>query len=261
MDWQHGDHILISDCENPGIVAAIEQVARRFRLHISNFRVDASENETLESIARGLRSDTRLVVVSHVLWNTGQVLPLTTFETEDPFKLWQWMAAYEQKTGGQVLAIPHNGNLSNGRMFEEQQFDGSPLTPEWAQMRERYERLFEVTQIKGQSESHPSLSPTDEFAAWDLWDRGNLIMKPKPKGALRTEYWREALKSGLRLEGRLGTNPFRYGANVYDTARKLQRNIRSAIENYTGLMVDKVDVTIRGMIIDAPPGGSKSRSA
>jgi len=77
LDWQQGDHILISDCENPGIVAAIEEVARRFRLHISKFRVDVSETGTIESIARGLRSNTRLVVVSHVLWNTGQVLPLT----------------------------------------------------------------------------------------------------------------------------------------------------------------------------------------
>ncbi|HEX5876531.1 MAG TPA: aminotransferase class V-fold PLP-dependent enzyme [Pyrinomonadaceae bacterium] len=77
LDWQQGDHILISDCENPGIVAAIQEVARRFRLHVSSFRVSASENETIESIARGLRSNTRLVVISHVLWNTGQVLPLT----------------------------------------------------------------------------------------------------------------------------------------------------------------------------------------
>ena len=77
LDWQQGDHLLISDCENPGIVAAIEEVARRFRLHISNFRVHASETGTIESFARGLRSNTRLVVISHVLWNTGQVLPLT----------------------------------------------------------------------------------------------------------------------------------------------------------------------------------------
>jgi L-cysteine/cystine lyase len=77
LDWQPGDHILISDCENPGIVAVIQQVARRFRLDISSFRVDASEDKTLESTARGLRSNTRLVVISHVLWNTGQVLPLT----------------------------------------------------------------------------------------------------------------------------------------------------------------------------------------
>jgi hypothetical protein len=143
-----------------------------------------------------------------------QILPLTTFETQDPEKLWAWMAAYEEKTGGRVLAIPHNGNMSNGRMFEEQRFDGSPMTPEWARMRARYEPLYELTQIKGQSESHPTLSPKDDFAAWDLWDRGNLIVKPKPEGALRFEYWREALKSGLRLEDELGTNPFRYGANA-----------------------------------------------
>jgi hypothetical protein len=144
---------------------------------------------------------------------TAQIIPLTTFETQDPHDLWRWMQNYEQKTGGQVLAIPHNGNMSNGRMFEEQQFDGSPMTREWAEMRARYEPLFEVTQIKGQSESHPSLSPDDEFAAWDLWDRGNLILKPKPEGALKYEYWREALKSGLRIEGELGANPFLYGAN------------------------------------------------
>jgi hypothetical protein len=142
-----------------------------------------------------------------------QVRPLTTFETQDPAKLWAWMADYEKKTGGQVLAIPHNGNMSNGRMFEEQQFDGSPMTKEWAAMRARYEPLYEVTQIKGQSESHPSLSPEDEFAAWDLWDRGNLILKPKPPGSYPKEYWRPALQAGLRIEQALGVNPFQYGAN------------------------------------------------
>jgi hypothetical protein len=144
---------------------------------------------------------------------TRQLLPLTTFETQDPMKLWEWMQAYEQKTGGQVLAIPHNGNMSNGRMFEEKQFDGSPMTREWAEMRVKYEPLYEVTQMKGQSESHPSLSPNDEFASWDLWDRGNLILKAKPRGALKYEYWREALKSGMRIETTLGVNPFQYGAN------------------------------------------------
>ena len=143
-----------------------------------------------------------------------QVLPLTTFETQDPEKLWAWMKNYEDTTGGQLLAIPHNGNMSNGRMFEEQRFDGSPMTREWAEMRANYEPLYELTQYKGQSESHPSLSPNDEFAAWDLWDRGNLVVKPKPEGALKYEYWREALKSGLRLEDELGVNPFVYGANA-----------------------------------------------
>ena len=145
---------------------------------------------------------------------TRSLLPLTTFETQDPEKLWAWMKAYEDKTGGRVLAIPHNGNMSNGRMFEEKRFDGSPMTKEWAEMRARYEPLYEVTQIKGQSESHPSLSPEDEFADWDLWDRGNLILKPKPPGSFKYEYWRPALKAGMRLEDELGTNPFQYGANA-----------------------------------------------
>jgi hypothetical protein len=143
----------------------------------------------------------------------AQVLPLTTFETMDPEKLWDWMAAYEAKTGGKVLAIPHNGNLSNGRMFEETTFTGGAMTKAYAEGRQKWERLMEVTQIKGQSESHPSLSPTDEFASWDLWDRGNLNGLGKKPSMYRTEYWREGLKSGLRLEATLGANPFKYGAN------------------------------------------------
>ncbi len=143
-----------------------------------------------------------------------QMLPLTTFQTEDPEGLWKWMAEYEARTGGKLLAIPHNGNLSNGRMFEETRFDGSPLTREYAESRANWEPLFEITQMKGQSEAHPSLSPTDEFSRQDLWDRGNLIGVPKKPGMYRTEYWREALKSGLRLETSLGVNPFKYGANA-----------------------------------------------
>ena len=157
-------------------------------------------------------------------------LPLTTFETQDPEDLWAWMASYEQETGGRLLAIPHNGNMSNGRMFEEQRFDGSAMTAQWAKDREKYERLYEVTQIKGQSESHPYLSPNDEFADWDLWDRGNLILNPKPNGKddYKAEYWREALKSGLRLEQELGTNPFKYGANA-------------ATDTHTGLSTTEED--------------------
>ena len=141
-----------------------------------------------------------------------QMVPFTTFQSEDVEKLWAWMAAYEKKTGGKVLAIPHNGNLSNGRMFEEQRFDGTPMTADYARSRQRWERLFELTQIKGQSESHPSLSPADEFASWDLWDTGNLNGVVKKPGMIRTEYYREALKNGLKIDARLGVNPFKYGA-------------------------------------------------
>ncbi len=141
-----------------------------------------------------------------------QVLPMTTFDSENPEDLWAWMAAWEQKTGGKLLAIPHNGNLSNGRMFELTTFAGGPLTPEWADTRQRWEPLFEVIQMKGQSESHPSLSATDEFAAgYELWDRGNLNLVPKQPGMIQREYLRQALKTGLGVERQFGANPFKYG--------------------------------------------------
>lgn len=143
---------------------------------------------------------------------TRNLSPLTTWASDDPATLWAWLANYEATTGGHVLAIPHNGNLSNGRMFEEQQYDGKPLTPEWAATRARWEPLFEYFQYKGQSEAHPRLSPTDEFANFEVWDTGNLVGKVKTPGMINAEYAREALKSGMRLQAKLGANPFKIGA-------------------------------------------------
>jgi hypothetical protein len=141
-----------------------------------------------------------------------RVLPYTTFQSENPEDLWTWMTEWEKTTGGKLLAIPHNGNLSNGRMFALTKFDGSAPTREWADLRQQWEPLFEAQQMKGQSESHPSLSVTDEFAAnYELWDRGNLVLTPKQPGMIQYEYLREALKNGLKLEQDLGANPFKYG--------------------------------------------------
>ncbi len=112
-----------------------------------------------------------------------QVLPFTTFQSENPEDLWTWMVEREKKTGGKLLAIPHNGNLSNGLMFPLTKFNGDPMTREYAEERQRWEPLFEAIQMKGQSESHPSLSPTDEFAVgYELWDRGNLISCRSSRG-------------------------------------------------------------------------------
>jgi hypothetical protein len=138
-------------------------------------------------------------------------LPLTTFVTENPEELWKWMAKWEAETGGSVLAIPHNGNLSNGKMFALNTFEGDPLTRDWAQTRARWEPMYEITQIKGDGETHPSLSPNDEFADFETWDVGNLIGVPKKPGMIEREYAREALKQGLKLEAELGVNPFKYG--------------------------------------------------
>lgn len=149
---------------------------------------------------------------------TRNLVPLTTFisavpgrKGTDPESLWKWLSDWEAKTGGHVLAIPHNGNMSNGWMFREARYDGSPLTPEWAQARARWEPLVEIFQYKGQGEAHPTLSPEDEFANAEIWDTANLNGIPKKPGDINFEYAREALKNGLKLEATLGTNPFKFG--------------------------------------------------
>jgi hypothetical protein len=140
-----------------------------------------------------------------------QFVPYTTVDSENPEDLWKWMQAYEEKTGGSLLAIPHNGNLSNGLMFAVETFKGSPLTKEWAATRAKWEPIYETTQIKGDGESHPSLSPSDEFAGYETWDKGNLMLVPKKPGMLQYEYTRQALKNGLKIEQQLGINPFKFG--------------------------------------------------
>lgn len=144
------------------------------------------------------------------------VEPFTSIKpwgSDDPRDLWKWMAAYEEKTGGDVLAIPHNGNLSNGRMFPMiESFTGKPIDREYAEMRARWERLYEATQMKGDGETHPFLSPNDEFANFERWDKGNLdLSELKKPEMLQYEYARSALKLGLKLEQELGTNPYKFG--------------------------------------------------
>ncbi|HEY5768791.1 MAG TPA: DUF3604 domain-containing protein [Terrimicrobium sp.] len=140
-----------------------------------------------------------------------QFVPMTTFDSENPEDLWKWLDAYEKKTGGSLLAIPHNGNLANGRMFALETFLGSPLTREWAETRARWEPMYEITQIKGDGETQPTLSPNDEFAGFEKWDQANLAGVPKKPGMLKREYARQALKEGLKLEQELGANPFKFG--------------------------------------------------
>ena len=142
-----------------------------------------------------------------------QVLPFSTLDSSDPEDLWKYMARYEEKTSGHVLAIPHNGNMSNGRMFEGQSFLGKALTRTYAEERARREPLLEVTQTKGDGESHPLLSSTDEFANFERWDFGNFgnPSVPKTKEMLTTEYARSALKLGMQWDAKLGANPFKFG--------------------------------------------------
>ena len=146
----------------------------------------------------------------------GQMVPFTTIEptgSTNPRDLWKWLEEYEDKTGGDVLAIAHNGNLANGIMFPMRaQYDGRKLDDEYVQTRAKWEPLYEATQIKGDGETHPFLSPDDEFADYETWDIGNLdVSEAKTEDMLAGEYAREALKRGLALEERLGTNPYKFG--------------------------------------------------
>lgn len=146
----------------------------------------------------------------------SQIEPYTTFPplgSDDPRDLWKWMAAYEEKTGGRLLAISHNGNVSNGRMFPIiEPVSGGKLDKDYALTRLKWERLYEVTQTKGDGETHPFLSPNDEFADFNRWDKSNLDGSvPKKKEMLEFEYARSALKNGLKLEAELGANPFKFG--------------------------------------------------
>ncbi|MBP6682132.1 MAG: DUF3604 domain-containing protein, partial [Halioglobus sp.] len=112
----------------------------------------------------------------------SQILPFSSWQSEDPERLWEWMAKYEEKTGGRMLAIPHNANLSNGRMFESVDFAGKPLTRDYAERRARFEVLQEMMQTKGNSETHPLISPNDEFADFGTagWEYGNLTLEGEP---------------------------------------------------------------------------------
>ena len=157
----------------------------------------------------------------NIIWRdngakAGLVEPFTTLPplgSPNPRDLWKWMAMVEEKTGAEILALAHNGNLSNGRMFPIiESFNGKRIDREYAENRTRWEPLYEATQMKGDGETHPFLSPNDEFANYERWDKGNLdLTEVKKPEMLEFEYVRSALKNGLKMEAELGVNPYKFG--------------------------------------------------
>lgn len=158
----------------------------------------------------------RVVILRDGKPRADQVRPYDpqTEGTDTVDKLWDYMDAYEKKTGGKMLAIPHNSNVSNGLMFEMVQPGGGAITADYARRRAAREPLVEITQIKGDSESHPFLSPNDEFANFGDagWELGNLTMqRTKTPDMLAGDYVREALKRGLAIQAKTGVNPYKLG--------------------------------------------------
>jgi hypothetical protein len=164
---------------------------------------------------------------------TSQTRPFTFFDGADPELLWDYLSGYEEDTGGSVIAVPHNANTSNGLMFAPTKFDGSPMDADYAAKRIRWEPMHEMTQIKGDEETHPLLSPDDEFADFESWDVGNLAgTAAKTPEMLRYEYARSALKVGLEVEREIGVNPFKFG--LYGTTDTHTAIPTTREDNYFG---------------------------
>lgn len=145
-----------------------------------------------------------------------QMVPPVTQEplgSTNPSSLYDWLDTYQEKTGGRAIAFSHNGNLSNGWMFPtEETYHGNTVDQAYVERRAKWEPHYEITQIKGDGEAHPFLSPEDPFADYENWDVGNLdLTELKTEDMLKGEYAREALKQGLALEAKFGTNPYKFG--------------------------------------------------
>ena len=180
----------------------------------------------------------RVVVYGDGSEKAKRMLPFSALDSPDPEDLWHFMEDYENLTGGEVIAIPHNGNVSNGKMFSDKRINGSDFDASYSAKRQRWEPLYEVTQVKGDAEAHPYLSPADEYADFETWDQGNLRMEPKDKKMLQGEYARAALKNGLVLSNKYGANPFKFGlVGGTDTHNALST---SDDENFYGKFVDSL---------------------
>ncbi|MDX2418234.1 MAG: DUF3604 domain-containing protein, partial [Xanthomonadales bacterium] len=183
----------------------------------------------------------RVVIFADGADKTSRTIPFSMFDSADPQDLWKYLDSYEDKVGGRVLAIPHNGNMSNGLMFGEKTFNGEKITSEYAKTRMRWEPIIEMTQVKGDGETHPLLSPDDDFADYERWDLSNLAgTKAKTDDMLKYEYARSALKLGLEFDKKTGANPYKFG-------------MIGATDSHTGLATSRED-NYFGKYKSAEPG-------
>lgn len=180
--------------------------------------------------------------------------PFSAMDSENPEDLWRWMDE-SRSTGDDLLAIPHNSNGSNGLMFARARFGGQPIDRAWAEQRIRNEPIVEVMQIKGQSETHPILSPDDEWAAYELtpW----LTLKPSLPSQPVGSYVRDALRAGLQIKAEIDSNPFALGMIGSTDGH----NASSPFEerNYTG-KIGSLDGTAQSRLTGSVPPGSLNRS-
>jgi len=152
----------------------------------------------------------RVVLFGDDAETAGSLAPFSAMDSRDVEDLWGFLEKYEATTGGRAMAIPHNSNLSNGRMFPA--LGSEKMSESYARQSARWEPLFEVTQVKGDAETHPLLSPDDPFADFETWDAGNILAtEEKTPDMLATEYARSLLGVGIATHDALDVNPYQFG--------------------------------------------------
>jgi len=173
-----------------------------------------------------------------------------TLDSVNPEDLWDWMDG-QRASGNDVIAIPHNSNVSDGEMFDLKTFDGSPITAAYSEQRVRNEPIVEMTQVKGTSETHPALSPNDEWADFEIYE---YLLSSTVKSKINGSYVREALGRGLGIKNDTGVNPYKFGM------------IGASDSHVAGGAFDEKDYWSKVGILDAtaeargsvPPGGAKT---
>ena len=148
----------------------------------------------------------------NVIFKGGKVsgIPFSSFDSQNPEDLWKWMDLQRQK-GIELLAIPHNGNISDGRMYATTTYDGNDMDEDYVNTRMKNEPINEVAQNKGQSMAHPALSPNDEFADFEVYQYTLGTGDPRKEGQVSGSFVREAFKNGLAIAQEIGGNPFQFG--------------------------------------------------
>jgi len=182
-------------------------------------------------------------------------MAFSSLDSEIPEDLWTWMET-QREAGSTLLAVPHNGNASDGLMFSLQDRDGNALSATYAARRNQNEPVYEISQIKGTSETHPDLSPNDEFAGFELWDY-TLSAEAAPPTHRQGSYVRQALLDGLSQEQQGKGNPFRYGfIGDSDTHNAAATNEE---DNYTGKFAFESHADHRLLGMQGQPEGQKKQ--
>ncbi len=184
-----------------------------------------------------MRNLHRVVMTNAGAETSRKFLPFSYYISSRPEDLWAFFDETKARTGADFVAMPHNSNLSDGLMFAQNDSDGNAFTADYARTRAKWEPVAEITQYKGTSETHPQLSPQDEFAGFEL---RNMLLDGKATAVSEGSYLRSALLAGLKEQQRLGVNPFQLG-------------LGGASDTHTGLSSQREDAFYGKMAEDFLP--------